>query len=45
MRQEAKREAIRAINPRPAWQEKVDAMNEAEITAIYRTLKDQGKVK
>ena len=44
MNQEAKREAIRSINPRDSWQKKVDAMNEAEIAAIYRTLKGQGKV-
>jgi hypothetical protein len=44
MNQEAKREALRAINPRKAWQQKVDAMNEAQITVIYRTLKGQGKV-
>jgi hypothetical protein len=45
MKQELKREAIKDINPRPEWQEKVEAMNEAEITAMYRTLKGQGKVK
>jgi len=44
MNQTLKREAIRSINPRKEWHEKVDAMNEAEITAIYRTLKGQGKV-
>jgi len=41
---EDKREAIKAISHREAWQEKVDAMNAAEITTIYRTLKGQGKV-
>lgn len=44
MNLEDKREAIRSVNPREAWQQKVDAMNAAEITAMYRTLKGQGKV-
>ena len=45
MKLEEKREAIRTINPRESWQQKVDAMNEAQITIIYRTLKGQGKFK
>jgi len=44
MNQEAKREAIKSISPRESWIQKVEAMTEAQIAAIYRTLKGQGKV-
>lgn len=44
MNLEDKREAIRTVNHREAWQQKVDAMTAAEITVIYRNLKGQGKV-
>jgi hypothetical protein len=45
MNLEAKREAVKSVNPRKSWWQKVEAMTDAQITVIYRSLKAQDKVK
>lgn len=38
------REALKALNPDPKWQQKIAAMKPADLKAVYQRLKAQGKV-
>lgn len=39
-----KRETLKGVYPGPKWTEKVNAMPDSQVTAMYLRLKSQGKV-
>lgn len=44
MNLEKKREALKGAYPGQKWIDKVEAMSDATVTAVYLRLKGQGKV-
>lgn len=44
MKTDEQREALKGVYPGPDWQEKVKAMSDGQVSAIYLRLKSQKKV-